>query len=53
MLGILDNYDSEGIHNIIVNIFDVIMEDTLVFLLHALTQIESNIFLKVDAPVCA
>ena len=45
-LGVLENSNSEEFHNIIVNIFDLILEYTSVFLPHALTQLEPNLFLK-------
>ena len=50
-LGILENYDSEGFHNIIVNIFDMVLEYAPMFLPHALPQLKPNLFLKVNAPV--
>ena len=53
VLSVLESYDSEGFHNIIVNIFDVILEDATMFLPHNLPQIEPNIFLRVDAPIYA
>ena len=53
VLGILEDADSEGFQNFIVSIFDMVLEDALMFLPHALPQLEPNIFLKFDAPVRA
>ena len=50
--GVLENYESEGFHNIIVNILDVILEAALMFLPNDLPLFEPNIFLKVNAPIC-
>ena len=52
-LGVLENYNYEGFQNIIVNIFDVILEYTPMFLPRALPQLETNIFFKVDALIRA
>ena len=60
VLGILEDSDSKGLHNIIVDIFYVVLEDAPMFLPHALPQLEPNILIKVDAlihsqiiiPVC-
>ena len=51
VLGVLENSDSEGFHNIVVNIFDVILEDAPIYPPHALLELEPNIFLKVKAYV--
>ena len=48
-LGVLEDYDSEGFHNVIVNIVDMVLEGAMMFLPHDLTQLKPNIFLKVDA----
>ena len=48
-LSILENSDSEGFHHIIMNIFDMILEYTPMFLPHALPQLEPNLLLKFDA----
>ena len=45
-LGILENYDSEGFHNIIVNIHYMVLEDAPTFLPHALPQLKQNLFIK-------
>ena len=50
-LGVLEDYDSEGFHNVIENMFDMVLEDTMMFLPHPLTQLEPNLFLKVYAPL--
>ena len=50
MLGLLEKSKSKGLHNIIVNIYDKVLEDALMFLPHALPQLEPNIFIKVYAP---
>ena len=47
-LGVLGYSDSEGLYNIIVDIFDVVLEDPPMFLPHALPQLKLNILLKVD-----
>ena len=49
-LGVLENSDSKGFHNIIVNIFDMILEDAPMFLPRDLPQLEPNIFFKLYAP---
>ena len=48
---VTDNYDSEGFHNIIVNLFDVILKFATMLPPHALSQLEPNILLVVDALV--
>ena len=50
-LGVLEYSDSEGFQNIIVNILDIILEDAPIILPDALPQLESNLILKVDAPI--
>ena len=45
--------DSEGFHNVIVNIFDVALVDDPVPLLHAIHQLKLNIFLRFDAYVAS
>ena len=52
-LGVQENFGSEAFHNIIVNIFDVILEDSPIFLLYDIPQLEPNHFLKVNSPVRA
>ena len=46
---ITDSYDTEGLHNIIVNVFEVVLEYSTALPPHALSQLEPNILLKVDA----
>ena len=48
---IVENSDSEWFQNIIVNIFDVVLEYTPMLLQHALSQFEINLRLEVDALV--
>ena len=51
--GVLEDANLEGFHNGIMNIFDMVLEDAPIFPLHALSQLEPNIFLEVEAPVRA
>ena len=51
MLGTLEDSDSEGFHNVIVNIFYMVLEDAPMYLPHALTQLEPNLFNIVEATV--
>ena len=46
---VIDNYDLEGFHNIIVNVFDVILEYNKMIPLHVIYQIEPKLLLKVYA----
>ena len=46
---IAENSNSEGFHNIIVNVFDVILEYALILPLYALSQLKPNLLIKVDA----
>ena len=48
-LSIAENFNTEGIHNIIVNLLQVVLVDTPVLSPHAFTQLEPYIPLKVDA----
>ena len=48
-LGVQENSDSERFHNIIVNLFDVILEYTPMFIPHAIPHIKPNTFLKLYA----
>ena len=50
-LSVVDNSNSEGFHNIIVNLFTVVLEYTPRFLLHALSQLEPSMLLKIDVLV--
>ena len=52
-LNVMENFDSEGFCNIIMNIFDVILEYTPVILPHALYQIELKLLIKFDALIHA
>ena len=47
MLVIVDNYDTEYIHNIIENIFEVVLKDAPVIPPHHLYQLEPKLLLKV------
>ena len=44
-LVVLEDVDSEGFHNIIVNIIDMVLEEYPMFLPHALSQLEPNIYI--------
>ena len=48
-LGVVENFDAEGIHNIIVNVLQVVLVDATVLSLYAYPQLEPYILLKVDA----
>ena len=50
-LSVVENSDTKWLHNVITNIFEVVLKDALVLPPHNLSQIEPNIFLKVDALV--
>ena len=50
-LGTLDNYNSEGFHNVIVNIFDMVLEDSPMLFPHAITKLKTNLSLKSEASV--
>ena len=47
----LGNTDSEWFHIVIVNISDVVLEDTLMIFAHSRPQLEPNIFIKVDVSI--
>ena len=47
----MEDSDSEWFHNVIVNIFDIVLEESTTFLSNAINQLEPNIFLKVKAYV--
>ena len=46
-LGVAENFDFEGFHNIIANIFHVVLVDTPIIPRHSPTQIEPEIFIEV------
>ena len=48
---ILENEDPERFHNVIVNIFDIVLKGAPMIPPHDLAQIELNIFLKVAAHI--
>ena len=50
-LGIIEDAESKGFHNVIVNIFDMVLEDAPMFLSQYLTQLEPNLFLEFKAPI--
>ena len=52
VLGILEDSDSEGFQNVTVNIFDMVLEEALMFLPNYLPQLKANLFLKVESLVC-
>ena len=45
---VTENYDTEGFHNIIANVFEVVLEYATVLPTHALYQLKPNILLGVD-----
>ena len=47
-LGVAENSDTEWFHNIIANIFKVVLVDALVIPSHVISQLEPNILLKVN-----
>ena len=47
-LGVAENPDAEGFHNIILNVLQVVLVDAPVLLPHAFPQIEPNLPLKLD-----
>ena len=47
-IGVVDNSDMEGFHNIIADVFQVVLVDALVIPLYAFTQIEPNLLLEVN-----
>ena len=49
-LSALENSDNERLHNIIVDVFDVVLEGLPVFPPHDISQIEPQLLLKVGAP---
>ena len=51
MLSVPDNSDSEWFHNIIANLFGMILVYTPMYLPHALSQIKPKILIEVDALV--
>ena len=48
-LGLADNSEKEFLHNIIMNVFQVVLVDALMISPHALPQLEPNLLLEVDA----
>ena len=50
-LGLADNSDTEWLHNVIANIFDLVLKDVPVLHPLSLYQLEPNILLVVDALV--
>ena len=52
-LSVLDNAESEGFQNFILNIFDMALLDSTMPLPHALPQLKPNIFIKVYAYVAS
>ena len=50
VLCVLDNYDPERFHNVIANIFDVVLVGAMMLPPHALPQLEQNMFIKFVAP---
>ena len=47
-LGVADNFDAEGLHNIIANVFHVVLLDATVLSPHTFTQIKPYLPLKFD-----
>ena len=52
-LSILEDAKYKGFQNVIVNILDMVLEDTLTFFPHALPQVEPNLFIKSNEPLHA
>ena len=50
-LGLADNYDTEWLHNVIANIFEVVLKYTLVLPPHSLYQLEPKLIIEVSALV--
>ena len=49
VLRVMENAYPEGIHNIIVHIFDVVLKDRPVLPPYTLSQLKPSLFLKVGA----
>ena len=47
----MKNYDSEGFNNIIVNVFNLIMEYTLMLFPHAISQLKPKLLLELNVLV--
>ena len=45
-ISIVDNYDMEWIHNVIANIFEMVLKGDLVFPPHRIYQLRPKIFIK-------
>ena len=52
MLGVLYNTYPIGIHNIIVDVFDLVLKYGKIFSLHAIYHIKQQLFIKPLAPIC-
>ena len=48
-ISVADNYYTEGIHNIIVNVLQMILVDAILLSPHAFPQLKPNIPLEVNA----
>ena len=48
-LGVVDNSNSEWFHNIIADVFQVVLVDALVIAPHALPQLKPKLLIEVDA----
>ena len=48
---VMENYRSKGFHNIIANVFDVILEYTLMLLPNNFPQLETKLILNVGSLV--
>ena len=51
VLSVLENSESERIHNVIVGVFDVVLEVLPVFPPHDIYQLEPQLLIKVVAPL--
>ena len=49
VLDLAENSDTEWFHNIIANVFQVVLVDASVIPPHALTQLEPKLLIEVDA----
>ena len=48
-IGVADNFDAEGLHNITTNVLQMVLVDALVLSPHAFSQLEPYLPLEVDA----
>ena len=51
VLSVMEYYNPEMLHNIIANIFYMVLQGALMLPPHNLTQLEPQLFIKVAAPI--